>query len=391
MCIRDRAALNISYDINENFIFNSITTSREYDEKNANDFDYTDQPLFHVFTDSEYKRQSQEFRLNYTHSRFKLLLGSYFDHGDNAINKMKNTFKGNSVTNQTEEGNSLGLFTHLTYSLTKNLNLIGGLRYDREERDYKDVQKEISDEQTWSEISPKIALQYRFNEKAMAFATIARGYRAGGFNIWAPQDNPLSYDEETLWSYEIGIKSSFLNNRILLETSLYYMDIDDMQVDIYINASDLYTSNAAKATSKGIETQITAMLTNEWHLVAGFSYNDCTFDEYKDSLGDYKGKHNSFAPEYDFNIGVKYRNVKGFYAGIDFVGYGKTYFDRENKYSRDPYEVVNAKIGYEMKYLDIYLYGKNLFDKEYDSVGIFKEYTVYSLPREIGATMTYRF
>lgn len=129
------AALNISYDINENFIFNSITTSRDYHEKNANDFDYTDQPLFHVFADSEYKRQSQEFRLNYTHSRFKLLFGSYFDHGDNAMNKIKNTFKGDSVTNQTEEGNSLGLFTHLTYSLTKSLSLLGGLRYDREERD----------------------------------------------------------------------------------------------------------------------------------------------------------------------------------------------------------------------------------------------------------------
>ena len=385
------AALNISYDINENFIFNSITTSRDYHEKNANDFDYTDQPLFHVFADSEYKRQSQEFRLNYTHSRFKLLFGSYFDHGDNAMNKIKNTFKGDSVTNQTEEGNSLGLFTHLTYSLTKSLSLLGGLRYDREERDYEDIQKEISDEQTWSEISPKIALQYRFNDNTMAFATIAKGYRAGGFNIWAPDGYPVSYDEETLWSYEMGIKGSFLNNRILLEASLYYMDIDDMQVDVYINAADLYTSNVAQATSKGIETQITAILTDEWQLVAGFSYNDCTFDEYKDSQGDFKGNHNPFAPEYDFNIGVKYRNAKGYYAGVDLVGYGKTYFDRENIYSRAPYEVVNAKIGYEMEHLDIYLYGKNLFDKEYDSVGIFGDYTVYSLPREIGVTLTYRF
>ena len=68
------------------------------------------------------------------------------------------------------------------------------------------------------------------------------------------------------------------------------------------------------------------------------------------------------------------------------------YFDKANDYSRDAYEIVNAKIGYEAKHFDIYLYGKNLFDKEYDSDGYFSGmYTVYSDPGEIGLQIVYRF
>ncbi|MCK4347573.1 MAG: TonB-dependent receptor [Thermoplasmatales archaeon] len=384
-------ALNISYNINDKFHLNSVTTSRVYNEKNANDFDYTNQTLFHVFADSEYKRQSQEVRLNYTGSGFKMLIGAYLDQGDTDIDRTNITFKGTRVIHQEENGNSLGLFTHLTYSLTKRLSLIGGLRYDREEKDYKDAGMGIDTDETWNEVSPKIALQYQFKQNVMAFATIAKGYRAGGFNVWSPQGYPLSYDEETLWSYEIGAKSSFWNNKVLLEASFYYMDIDDMQVDTYINAQDLYKSNAAQATSMGVDTQIKAKLTKDLQLVAGFSHNRCTFDEYKDALGDYEGNHSLFSPEYDFNIGAQYRHINGFFASADIVGYGKTYFDRENKFSRDPYELINAKLGYEMEYFDVYLYGKNIFDKKYDSDGIFKGYTVYSPPREIGLKMTYRF
>ena len=117
-----------------------------------------------------------------------------------------------------------------------------------------------------------------------------------------------------------------------------------------------------------------------------------TFDEYKDALGDYEGNHNPYAPDYTFNIGAQYRHATGMYARIDLVGYGKMYFDRENEYSRDPYELVNAKIGYESEHYDVYLYGKNIFDTEYDSEGCYGgNLIVYSDPREIGIQLTYRF
>ena len=79
----------------------------------------------------------------------------------------------------------------------------------------------------------------------------------------------------------------------------------------------------------------------------------------------------------------------GLYARADLVGYGDMYFDKANEYKRDAYQIVNAKIGYETEHYDIYLYGKNIFDEEYDYVNT--TYTTYSDPGEVGLQVTYRF
>jgi len=109
-------------------------------------------------------------------------------------------------------------------------------------------------------------------------------------------------------------------------------------------------------------------------------------------LGNYEGNKNPYAPNYTFNIGAQYRHSSGFYARADLIGYGKMYFDKANEYSRDAYELVNAKIGYEMENFDVYLYGKNVFDKEYNTYGYMGGfYTVYSDPGEVDLQLVYRF
>jgi iron complex outermembrane receptor protein len=73
------------------------------------------------------------------------------------------------------------------------------------------------------------------------------------------------------------------------------------------------------------------------------------------------------------------------------IGYGEMFFEKANQYSRDPYEIVNIKTGYEGKWGDIYLYVQNLFDTEYNSVGAYDGfYTIYSEPGEIGIQMNIR-
>ena len=165
-----------------------------------------------------------------------------------------------------------------------------------------------------------------------------------------------------------------------------------MQVNVHVSPMEFYTTNAAEATGKGIELEMTAKPCDGLSLMAGFGYSDIEFDSFKDVLGDYEGNENPWSPEYTFNIGAQYRHYSGFYVRADLIGYGKMYFDKANDYSRDAYEIVNAKIGYEAEDFDIYLYGKNLFDEEYDSDGYFGGfYTIYSDPGEVGLQLVYRF
>ncbi len=170
------------------------------------------------------------------------------------------------------------------------------------------------------------------------------------------------------------------------------MDISDMQVSEAVNYVEGYTTNAAEATSTGFELEITAKVFEGLTLMAGFGYTDIEFDSFQDALGNYEGNKAPYAPDYTFNLGAQYRHRSGFYARADMAGYGKMYFDKGNMFSRDSYEVVNARIGYEAENYDIYLYAENLFDEEYDSEGHYGGYyTIYSEPKEIGLQLVYRF
>ena len=170
------------------------------------------------------------------------------------------------------------------------------------------------------------------------------------------------------------------------------MIVHDMQVTEAVTPMVAYLTNAAEASATGAEVEITAVPTDGLTLKGGFNYTDLAFDDFSDSLGNYEGNENPFAPKYTFNIGAQYRHASGFYGRIDLVGYGKMYLDKANQYEREAYEIVNAKIGYETERFDIYLYGKNIFDKTYNTCGYADGYyVIYSEPGEVGLETTWRF
>jgi len=391
----DLQSLKIVYDISDSFTLTSVTTNWEYeDDPSQMDFDFSPATLMHGDKDSEYNKISQELRLNYSAERLKWLVGLYYDRDDIDMyyESISDIPMMAGVTNRDIDGDTYAVFANLTYPLTGKLSMIAGLRYEKEEQDFEDNISHLKADDSWNELSPKIALEYRFTPAIMTYVSASQGYRSGGFNVTATDPDYISYDEEELWSYEIGVKSAFLDNRLIINGSVYYMEIDDMQVEEAVSPMELYITNAAEATGKGVELEITARPYDGLALMAGFGYTDIEFDDFEDVLGDYEDNENPWAPEYTFNIGAQYRHYSGFYARCDLIGYGKMYFDKANDYSRDAYEIVNAKIGYEAKDFDIYLYGKNLFDKEYDSDGYYGGfYTIYSDPGEVGLQLVYRF
>lgn len=226
----------------------------------------------------------------------------------------------------------------------------------------------------------------------MSYFTIAKGYRSGGFNPYAPV-NKQAYGEEKLISYELGYKGIFFDNRLKFNTNIYYMDIKDMQVEEAPVAGTIYMVNAATATSKGFEMEVEGMITNELTLFASVGINKTTFDNFSDLAGNYSGNYNLLAPKYNFNIGTQYRANNGLYARVDFNGYGKTYFDKANTNYQKAYSLVNMKMGYETNNFDIYFYVNNLLDKNYDAIGAYFNGTTTILreEQEFGIKLAYRF
>lgn len=386
------SALKVKYTLN-NYKLESITSYKKYVDNRLGDFDFSAGVpyTFHSKVDIPLTDLSQELKLSFTDDKMTWLTG---------LSATKNKIEGGytlassipgktgtylSTTNE----DSIGIFTHMDYKLTDELSILGGIRYDKinSEFDYKKTNVQLN--KSFDAISPKISLKYQINQDKMLYATISKGYKGGGFYQFAPIDK-ISFDSETIWNYEIGSKNSFFDNNLIFNTSLYYMDISDMQVMTAIDNASSYISNAGTATSKGIEFELNYKINDEITIFSALGYNKTVFGEFSDASGNYEGNYNPYAPKYSYNLAIQYR-AKGYYARADLNGVGDMYLNRSNSLKQDAYKLVNLKVGYEAKDYDIYLYGKNIFNKEHDTEGLYDYYTVVSEPREIGIHLAYRF
>lgn len=391
----DIQSLKISYALTDSINLTSITARKETSIDAEQDFDYSPMHIIHANLDGTgTEKISQELRLDSATGRLNWLVGLYYD-SDKRDSKYVQTsmIPVNNFRLDTQlTGDAYAVFGQIGYLLTEKLKLIAGLRYEHQDFELKGLFPAGKLDDSWERVSPKFAVEYHFTPDVMTYVNVAEGYRTGGFNELTLDPQYFTYDEESLWSYEIGLKSLFMDKRVMLNAALFYMNISDMQVEESIDINTNYVTNAAKATSMGIELELIARITDSLTLMGGFGYTDIEFDEFSDVFGDYAGNTNPFSPEYTFNIGAQYRDKSGIFARVDIIGYGKMFFDKANKYSRGAYQLVNAKVGYETKHFDIYLYGKNIFNEEYDSDGYGSGfYTVYSSPGEVGLEVVGRF
>jgi len=390
-------SLKIEYELN-NYKLESITSSKEYKDIASCDNDFSSNTLFHTLKNNSFKNNAQEFKLSSQNNSFNWLLGLYIDKDKNSydFNMQRYISRFNTVVpmkmNYTSNGKSLGFFGHTTYNINNKLTINAGIRYDKDTKYFKYDAINIDTSESYNSISPKFALDYKLNKNSMIYTNIAKGYKSGGYYAFAPTGYDRNYDKEELWSYEIGIKNRLLENKLLLNIASYYMDISNMQVVTPINNMDSYMSNAASATSKGLEIEANYKFTDEIELFTSFGFNQTKYDKFQDKDGDYSGNYNPYAPKYNYNIGLQYRDKNGYFTRIDLNAYGKMFLDKTNNYKRDTYEIVNIKFGYETNNYELYVYSKNLFDKEYNAIGTSNgQYVSYSEPREVGIQLAYRF
>ncbi len=395
-------ALNIGYEGN-NFDFTSISTY-SYNEMDAwMDQCYIKDTRPVAICDSDNRIFSQEFRIQSPDKKqgIKWLGGIYYsdddlEYTDNAMLYDTKAWFGHDVKYNWADNikeNTMAAFGQMTFPLPGRFAFTAGLRYERvnKEMDYRYeltrtdtgailpedpfmpgsptlITYNIDD--NWDAFLPKGVLSWTINKDAMIYASVTKGYLAGGFNLCENIKERAKFDEQSSIDYELGAKTSWLDNRLIFNANLFYMDIKDMHVYYAPDPVTYLTSNAGKAHSQGVEVEVKARPVRGLDIIAGFGLVDAEYDKYTNSAGkDCSGKTLVRTPDYTLNLALQYRHSTGFFSRIDMQGYGQNYFDDANTVSQKAYEIYNAKIGYEGSNWDIYLYGKNLFDKEYFSFG----------------------
>ena len=408
-------ALNVNYTSDFAKI-TSITTYRETETDTQINLSYLNTGYLHKIDNTDSTSLTQELRIQSPDesATLKWLGGLYYSNENEDYNDYSNTYDTESSYGYNVKYNwpgdrgeeTMAAFGQLTIPLFSRLNLTAGLRY---ETIYKDInyksqmtrtdtgEKLTSDvewsrDEDWDALLPKGVFSWDINKDAMVYFSVAQGYLAGGFNGWGDDPDTATFDEQTSWNYEIGAKTSWFNNRLFLNSTLFYIDIDDMHVWSNPSTGIWIASNAAKAHSQGVEIEIKAKPLQGLDITAAFGWMiEAEFDDYKTSdTADYTGNTITQTPEYNFNLSAKYRFSSGFFVRMEMEGYGKTYYNEENTLERSPFQLYHAKIGYEASNWDVYLYGNNLADKKYFSSINNKRHTVGS-PRTLGVVASVRF
>ncbi|ADK84495.1 TonB-dependent receptor [Desulfarculus baarsii DSM 2075] len=377
------------------FQLTSITAYRDFDDSAANDQDFTIYPLITAYEDIADRQFTQELRFASpeSDSALKWLVGLYGFNKDKTHHLNLNfapdlLLPGMSVDRDTDSDlttNGMAVFGQTTYTLFKKLDLTVGLRYDYENNDIHHVLSMSSGEMNLGSNKvdasenngawlPKFQVAYHWTPRLMTYAGVARGYRSGGFNTAYADESDIRFDPEYSWNYEVGLKTAWFENRLIVNAALFYIDLQDQQVVQLLPSADTAIRNAGQSRSMGMELELRALLCQGLTLDAGFGYTDAEYTDYRDPLAgaDYSGNKAVLAPEYTYNLALEYR--RGISAAWDAFlraelnGVGPFYWNDANTLKQDPYQLVNLSLGFEREAFDLVLWARNLFDENYEAV-----------------------
>ena len=135
--------------------------------------------------------------------------------------------------------------------------------------------------QSFDNISGRLVAKYNISDNMNAYVSYTTGYRAGGFNGGAFDGGGDAFDEETLESFEVGLKSQLMDGKLRLNAALYSYTYDDVQVStVKSNGGGISTEidNAAELSSEGLELDFAWLLTDSVTLTGNYAYIDRSFD-----------------------------------------------------------------------------------------------------------------
>jgi outer membrane receptor protein involved in Fe transport len=425
----DTYGLTIDWDLGSH-TFSSLTGFAEYDYRDLQDGDRS--PIESTLPEfaEDYEQFTQEFRLvSPVGEKHEYLFGLFFMEKEQDTDYIVhfNVAAANAVQSRNtfthEEGTTYALFGQWTTHLTENWDLTLGGRYTYEEKEAHSVQygsvlyttvpdpdcaafipgvcdtHDIRGDLDEDDFSPEVSVQWRPNDDAMYYASIRRGFKAGGYdhNLVADSSDPtimqrFQFDEEEVTAFELGTKLTLADGAGRLNIALFRSEFDDLQLGGFLDSSSAINTvtNAAGATSQGLEADLTWRATDGLTLFANVAYIDSTYDDYQDApcytlqmtgcvngRQDLSGEKLQFTADWKGSFSAEYVWRMG--NGLELVGFLQVYYvddfplqaDLDPSLYQDSYVKTDARltlIGASQNW-SLSLIGRNLGDELTTSYG----------------------
>ena len=268
-------------------------------------------------------------------------------------------------------------------------------------------------EEKSNSFTPKVSVSYYAAEDVHFYATISEGFRVGQVNFGATPENgvPVSFGPDSLWNYEIGMKSIWNDGRVKLNATAFYIDWSDIQLGrTTILDNDLavsYTDNAGDAISKGIEVEAIYIPFDHLELGTSFTYNEATLESVLDGVDLTPGSKLPGSPEFSMSNYVQYivedlpSNLAGYFRlSHRHVGEAVSDIINEDHLFSDTYNAFDLRAGLLYENYEVAVYVDNLTNNDaitsrynvgvdLDSWSTFRAYRLK--PRTIGLTFRVDF
>ena len=259
----------------------------------------------------------------------------------------------------------------------------------------------------------------------MAYASLTRGYKTGGINSDAmgkalvndkAEDiaflqEHLSYEGEVALNYEVGFKSHYLEDSLLLNVSAFYIDRSDMQANVAFEISTsnwtAYRENIQGSNNYGVEFELVWQANEQLRLFSALGVletelGDLEVLDVNEEVLDQSGRQQAHAPGYQFNIGLEYDFMQNYSVSIQVDGKDSFYFSNSHNEQSDSYELLHANLTYKRGPFTLSLWGRNLTDEDYQVRGFYfgndpangwipESYNQLGEPRVFGLSGKYDF
>ncbi|MFC4307961.1 TonB-dependent receptor [Steroidobacter flavus] len=389
-----------------------------------------------IATDVDFSVFSQELRLASSgDSRLRWLVGGFYSDARTTLTQefdlreavaVSARYTGSDLflSEQEEKNRQAAVFGELTYEITDRLSATVGARGFDVRTDTKSIGDGVlnggrsvtNKDGKSSSATQKYLLDYKFTPDNHMYVQAAQGFRAGGANDVVPTtvcgadlaalgytSAPGEYEPDKLWSYEIGSKNAFLDRRLTLNASAFFIDWDRIQSSIPLPTCGFsFTANAGKAESKGIEIEAALQPVDGWNIVASVGYTDAKLTEAAPGTAASDGDRLPLAAKLSWNLSSQYQ----FPIGAALNGFARVEVNRVgDRWSQfesargstlmDAYTSTNLRLGVSGGNWSAALYATNVFDEYIVTyvpvLGSGVPYDVIATPRVIGVNARYSF
>ena len=218
---------------------------------------------------------------------------------------------------------SFAFYSQWDVNVTEQLTLTAGLRWTDEEKTldlevfgpagFTENDIPFPDTLNTSRVTPKFGIQYQATPDVLVFASATNGFKSGGWNARATNPNAFAdFGPETVWSYELGVKTDLLEDRLRFNATVFHAEFSDLQINSALpnTAPPIFvTGNAGDSKATGVEVEISAIPVDGLRIFGSFGYQDVRYSRLSDlalAAGFTLDSTLASSPDFSGTIGATY-------------------------------------------------------------------------------------